>query len=368
MDIAIEFSQRWYVDDVPVTIHFGEIDGRLAPIRVEVGVVFEGETRDAPPKPITTGVWRRIPVTRLADRALLEFARDLREQLETLPHPVPPSAATERLLDVSEPRKKRPGRPRLMTTIIGARCSTCTSDMVGARSARPSLITSTSSRRQRASGSRPRRSGSVASTWTIRRAAKDGSPRYRVEFRLGGREAPTRYGGSFKTKREADERKRWIAGELAARRVPDLGALEAPDRRRRYARPRNAGRNRASTLPSRPGYSTAVAARDPPARRHPPRRRLLRSRRRRPHRRAGEDTPEGDAPEDDRSRWRCCSTMPVSSRTRPAASSCRSSRNAELQPPTAAHLEAVHRLLPSRYRLPLLILDATGMRLGELEV
>lgn len=39
----------------------------------------------------------------------------------------------------------------------------------------------------------------------------------------------------------------------------------------------------------------------------------------------------------------------------------------ELQPPTAEHVEAVHRLLPPRYRLPLLVLDATGMRLGELE-
>jgi integrase len=39
----------------------------------------------------------------------------------------------------------------------------------------------------------------------------------------------------------------------------------------------------------------------------------------------------------------------------------------ELQPPTADHVEAVHRLLPSRYKLPLLVLDATGMRLGELE-
>jgi integrase len=39
----------------------------------------------------------------------------------------------------------------------------------------------------------------------------------------------------------------------------------------------------------------------------------------------------------------------------------------ELQPPTADHVEAVHRLLPFRYKLPLLVLDATGMRLGELE-
>jgi integrase len=39
----------------------------------------------------------------------------------------------------------------------------------------------------------------------------------------------------------------------------------------------------------------------------------------------------------------------------------------ELQPPTAEHIEAVVRLLPPRYRLPTLVLDATGMRIGELE-
>ena len=40
---------------------------------------------------------------------------------------------------------------------------------------------------------------------------------------------------------------------------------------------------------------------------------------------------------------------------------------AEITPPTAQHVEAVHRLLPPAYRLPLLVLDATGMRVGELE-
>ena len=39
----------------------------------------------------------------------------------------------------------------------------------------------------------------------------------------------------------------------------------------------------------------------------------------------------------------------------------------EVNPPTADHVEAVYRLLPSTYRLPLLVLDATGMRVGELE-
>ena len=38
-----------------------------------------------------------------------------------------------------------------------------------------------------------------------------------------------------------------------------------------------------------------------------------------------------------------------------------------VEPPTAEHVEAVVRLLPRRYRLPVLVLDATGMRVGELE-
>jgi integrase len=38
-----------------------------------------------------------------------------------------------------------------------------------------------------------------------------------------------------------------------------------------------------------------------------------------------------------------------------------------VEPPTADHVEAVLRLLPSKYRLPVCVLDATGMRVGELE-
>jgi integrase len=40
--------------------------------------------------------------------------------------------------------------------------------------------------------------------------------------------------------------------------------------------------------------------------------------------------------------------------------------HAEIVPPIAEHVLAVHRLLPARYRLPLVVLDATGMRLGEI--
>jgi integrase len=38
-----------------------------------------------------------------------------------------------------------------------------------------------------------------------------------------------------------------------------------------------------------------------------------------------------------------------------------------LQPPDAGTVEAAVRLLPSRYRLPALVLDPCGMRIGELE-
>jgi len=40
---------------------------------------------------------------------------------------------------------------------------------------------------------------------------------------------------------------------------------------------------------------------------------------------------------------------------------------AEVCPPTATHVEAVHRILAPSLRLPLIVLDATGMRIGELE-
>jgi integrase len=65
----------------------------------------------------------------------------------------------------------------------------------------------------------------VASVHIVKRPASDGV-RYRVRYRLGGREARILYGGSFRTRRDAEERARYIAGELAAQRVPDLRTLE----------------------------------------------------------------------------------------------------------------------------------------------
>jgi integrase len=66
----------------------------------------------------------------------------------------------------------------------------------------------------------------VASAWLTTRLTATGDKRYRVMFRLGGRESMPRYAGSFVTKREALARKAWVLGELAAMRAPDLATLD----------------------------------------------------------------------------------------------------------------------------------------------
>jgi integrase len=68
----------------------------------------------------------------------------------------------------------------------------------------------------------------VASAWITTRATKDGGKRYRVLYRVGGRESTPRYAGSFRTRRDALARKAWVTGELAAMRVPDLSKLAEP--------------------------------------------------------------------------------------------------------------------------------------------
>src|SRR6266540_6301669 len=66
----------------------------------------------------------------------------------------------------------------------------------------------------------------MASTWVRRVVLPSGVVRWRVVYRLGGREAPRLYGGSFATAREARARRDAVAGMLATRTVPDLRSLE----------------------------------------------------------------------------------------------------------------------------------------------
>jgi integrase len=68
----------------------------------------------------------------------------------------------------------------------------------------------------------------MASAWITTRLTAAGEKRYRIEFRLGGRETRIRWGGSFTTMREARIRRDYIGGELAALRVPDLSPAAEP--------------------------------------------------------------------------------------------------------------------------------------------
>lgn len=211
----------------------------------------------------------------------------------------------------------------------------------------------------------------MASVWIVNRTTTRGERRHRVEFRVGGRESATRYGGSFKTKREADERKRWISGELAARRVPDLGSLEVaarPVTLRSLAEAWKASRvdvaegtmqtyrvalgrllPRLGTTPVEKISAGTVAALVAELHEAGLRKQTIRK------------TVSVLAMVLDHAR-----IEPNPARDRLTVKLPREERR-QVQPPTADVLEAVLRLLPPRYRLPVLVLDATGMRVGELE-
>jgi integrase len=210
----------------------------------------------------------------------------------------------------------------------------------------------------------------MASVWIERRSGETGV-RYRVRYRLGGREAPRLFGGSFRTMREAQTRRNWVAGELAARRVPDLSVLAGP--------------------------APAVTLREA-AKRWQASRLDVRENTRIQHRSAlGRLLPIlGGLPVDRITPADVAALVTALAGMGKARESIRKSvtalamvldhagvqpnpardrvhvrlpreQKAEIVPPDAEHLLAVHGVLPPRYRLPLLVLDATGMRLGELE-
>jgi integrase len=211
----------------------------------------------------------------------------------------------------------------------------------------------------------------MASVWIRTRPTKDGGKRYRLEYRLGGRESRSHYGGSFRTMREAKIRRDWIAGELAALRVPDLARLRDPapsptlaEAARRWQESRVDIAD-ATRLQHRTALRKALPALGT--------------------RRVGAISPqdladlvarlnsEGAKRESIRKVVNAVAMVldhagvaPNPARDRARVRLPREQRP-EIAPPPAEHVLAVHALLPSRYRLPLLVLDATGMRLGELE-
>jgi integrase len=210
----------------------------------------------------------------------------------------------------------------------------------------------------------------MASAWITTRPTADGGKRYRVKFRPGGREAAVRYGGSFRTMREAKVRRDAIAGDLAALRMPEL-YLVGPDLLPTLAE--MAERWRASRVDVSAGtmatYRFALG-------------RLLPRLGDTPVERIDAQTVADLVAELHAAglkKQTLRKTLSVAAmvfdhahiepnpwRDRLTVKLPREERR-ELHPPTAAHVEAVVRLLPKQYRLPALVLDGTGMRIGEAE-
>ncbi len=211
----------------------------------------------------------------------------------------------------------------------------------------------------------------MPSAWIERRETSAGDGRYVVKYRLGGRESAHRYAGSFATRREALARRRWVAGELASLRVPHVSQLtDAPPA---VTLAEAAKEWRASRVDVTEG--TAVGHRVQLGRVLP----LLGSCR------VDEITPTDVARlvtelhsagrkretirksltvlaqvldfagvKDNPARDRVHVRLPRQEREEPT-------------PPIATQIEAVLGLMPRQYALAVLVLDATGMRVGELE-
>ena len=210
----------------------------------------------------------------------------------------------------------------------------------------------------------------MASAWVTTRPTAGGRSRYRVMYRLGGRESVPRYAGSFSTKREALARKAWVLGELAAMRVPEHRL--ADDQSAPILRD-VAGRWQQSRVDVAAGtlqtYRVALGRILPELGETP----------------ITEIDPQtvaslvAEMHEQGLKKQTIRKTVsvlamvldharlqPNPARDRLTVKLPREERR-HVQPPTAEHIQAVVRLLPKRYRLPVLVLDATGMRVGELE-
>lgn len=211
----------------------------------------------------------------------------------------------------------------------------------------------------------------MPSAYIRRRATKDGTPRFHVRYRLGGREAPEQHAGVFDTRREAEARRRWLDGEIAAMRAPDLSALtREPERAPTVAAAAAAWlASRVDVAPATALYfRTSLGRILPTLGDH----------------RIDELAPadvaawvahlhgEGKKPSTIRKSANVLAQVLDHAGVDPNPARDRRvklprNERGEVEPPTAAHVAAVLGACARKYRLPLVVLDATGMRVGELE-
>jgi integrase len=190
-------------------------------------------------------------------------------------------------------------------------------------------------------------------------------------YRVGGRESTPRYGGAFNTMRDAKTRRDWVVSELSAMRVPNLDVLTAAPTAPTVAE--MVTRWRASRIDVT--ESTRVLHRVALDRVLP----VL-----------GEIPVDKVTPDDVA---RLVEVLAAAKKKRetirksvkylaavlddvgvdPNPARARSIRfpheeHEEINPPTAAHVEAVYRLLVPAYRLPLLWLDWSGARVSSIDM
>ncbi|CAN5624493.1 hypothetical protein BH20ACT14_BH20ACT14_18500 [soil metagenome] len=211
----------------------------------------------------------------------------------------------------------------------------------------------------------------MPSVWVERRETAAGRTRYLVKYRLGGRESVHRYAGSFATRREAHVRRSWVAGELAAMRVPNISSLEVEP----IGSPAVAvacERWRAARVDV--AEATRVLHRVALGRVMP----ILGDRRL--DERTSDDVNAlvvelartGRKRETIRKSVKYLAAVLEENGIEPNPARDKRVRlphaePVDLEPPTSEHVEAVVRLLPPAYRLPLLWLDWSGARVASVE-
>jgi integrase len=214
----------------------------------------------------------------------------------------------------------------------------------------------------------------MSSVWIRKRVTDTGkngpTTRWRVEWRAAGRGSTVRYGGSFKTQREALNRKAWISGELAALRVPEIRMVEREPRRPTLA---EAGE---AWFASRLDVADATNIRN--------RLELNRIPAQLGSRPVGEVTHADVAAfvvalTGDYGRGTIRKTLQTVAMVLDYAginpNPARDKRvvlpreeQEEISPPSADHLEAVYRLLPSKHRLAFMWLDWSGARVSSVDL
>jgi integrase len=210
----------------------------------------------------------------------------------------------------------------------------------------------------------------MASAWLTTRETRSGR-RWRVLSRTGGRESTPRYAGSFGTAREARARLQWVQGELASMRLPnlDLGGREKAAETLTEA----SERWRASRVDV--AESTKLLHRVALGR-------VLRTLgERRVDEVAASDVAElvteltahGYKRETISKSvtalaqvFDFCEVEPNPARDKRHVRLPREERE-EPSPPSAEHVEAVLRLLPSKHRLAFLFLEWSGARVGAID-